>query len=219
MLLTLDTSAAVSVALTDGGDLRAARHRYDPRQHAELLAPFVEQVLTEARVGADAITAVAVGQGPGPFTGLRVALVTARVMAATLGVPVHGLASLDGLALAASRTLALAAGDELIAATDARRREVYWARYRADEGGRVVRLTGPSVARAESITVDGAVCVGRGTLLYPDALPPAAAHEGLLDPCAADLAVIAAAELADGPPRDPVPLYLRRPDATEPARA
>lgn len=218
MLLTMDTSAAISVALTMDGELIGAAHRYDPRQHSELLSPFIADVLATAGVRMQDLTAIAVGQGPGPFTGLRVGLVTARVMAATLGVPVHGLPSLDGLALEASRTLSVPAGTELIVATDARRKEVYWARYRLD-GLMPVRLHGPAVGPASEIELDGALCVGRGTLLYPEALPPAPGTEALLDPDAVYLGQVATVHLLLAPPVDPVPLYLRRPDATEPTRA
>lgn len=219
MLLALDTSAAVSVALLRDGQVVAAEHRYDPRRHAELLTPFITDVLDQAGAQVGDVTGICVGQGPGPFTGLRVALVTARVLGLTAGLRPHGVCSLDGLALAATRDLGLAEGREIVVATDARRKEVYSARYRiADECP--VRLSGPVVGKAHDIDVAGAVCVGRGVLLYPDALPPATdlAARGLLDPSAADLARVGAAELADGvEPRDPSPLYLRRPDATEPA--
>lgn len=217
MLLTLDTSAAVSVALSRDGTILAARHRYEPRQHAELLSPFVAEVLSEAGARVGDITAVAVGQGPGPFTGLRVALVTARVLAAALGVPLHGVPSLDGLAVAANR-LGLATGTEAIVATDARRKEVYWARYRLGDH-LPQRLGEPAVSKALDVEVGQAVCLGRGCQLYPEALPPHPAALELLDPRAADLAQVATGELQAAPPRDPAPLYLRRPDATEPVRA
>ena len=86
------------------------------------------------------ITAVAAGTGPGPYTGLRAGLVTARVLGSALGVPVYGVCTLDVVAAGVAST-GTAAGQGFIVATDARRREVYWARYDAD--GR--RLDGPAV--------------------------------------------------------------------------
>jgi tRNA threonylcarbamoyladenosine biosynthesis protein TsaB len=188
MRLVLDTSSAVSVALLDGAALLSAAHRYDPRRHAELLAAMVDSVLGEAGLTPADLTMVVAGQGPGPFTGLRVALVTARVLGFATGVPVHGVCSLDALALAAARRVA--AGDEVLVATDARRREVYWARYRSQGPGLPPhRLGGPAVD--------------------PDLAD-------LLDPEATDLGQLAAAELAAGVSiRPPDALYLRRPDAVE----
>lgn len=224
MLLVLDTSAAVSVALIRDGEVLAAAHRYDPRRHAELLTPLITQAVAEAGVSLADVSCLVAGQGPGPFTGLRVALVTARVMAATLGVPLHGVTSLDGLAVGALARLPGASGAaELLVATDARRREVYWARYRVTDG-LPERVAGPAVGPAAVAAAAGepdALTVGRGCLLYPGELPCPAdlAALGLLDPSAADLGLLAERELAASGPRDPVPLYLRRPDATEPVQA
>lgn len=218
MILALDTSAAVSAALlTPKGTVVGARHAYDPRKHAELLSPFIDEVIDQAGAEIGDVTRIIVGQGPGPFTGLRVALVTARVLAYTLQVPLHGLPSLDGLALAAAHRLKPLAGREMIVATDARRREVYWARYGFEDDW-PVRLSEPAVDAPAEVPVDGLTCVGRGALLYPDVLPPASDLEaGVLDPSAADLGILGLRELARGvPDRDPEALYLRRPDATPP---
>ena len=99
---------------------------------------MIAKVMADAGASRGDLTAVAVGVGPGPYTGLRVGVVTARVLGAVLGIPVHGMCSLDVIAAAASPT---AAGREFLVATDARRKEVYWARY--DAAG--VRLEGPVV--------------------------------------------------------------------------
>lgn len=231
MLLVLDTSAAVSVAIVRDGEVLAAAHRYDPRRHAELLTPMITEVVEEAGTRLAEVTCVVAGQGPGPFTGLRVALVTGRVLAATLGVPLHGVTSLDGLAYGAlSRLPGAASAGELLVATDARRREVYWARYRPTAAASSParwqgwdRITGPAVGKATEVAAaaePGALAIGRGCLLYPAALSAAGdlSELGLLDPSAADLGLLAEQELAADGPRDPVPLYLRRPDATEPAQ-
>lgn len=241
-VLALDTSSSVAVALTDAtGRTLAARHAPEQRHHAELLAPMIDAVLTEAGVGRTAVTALVAGTGPAPYTGLRVGLVTARTLALALGVPVHGVSSLDALAADAADRLGLAVGDEVLVATDARRREVYWARYRVTSarstgdtaadpqdtgragGGALVELVaGPSVGSAASVAAEGraqgAVVVGRGATQYPTDLPPAAG--GPLDPDPAVLARLALARLAAAPEGTVLasePLYLRRPDAVPPA--
>lgn len=220
LILALDTSAAVTAAVHDGGRVLAERSRYEPRRHAELLVPSVEAVLADAGVQRRELTHIVVGTGPGPFTGLRVGLVTARTLALVQGLPVHGLCSLDALALQAFRELSL--GGELVVATDARRREVYWARYAfvGGEAGRVVpqRLAGPDVARPGDVPTGGAPCVGRGAVLYPEQLPGPGASAPQ-DPSAAALAELAAVRMAAGEALDGgQPLYLRRPDAAEPAQ-
>lgn len=235
-VLALDTSSSVAVALTDAaGRPLAARSTPEQRHHAELLAPMIEAVLTEAGVDRTQVTAVVAGTGPAPYTGLRVGLVTARTLALALGVPVHGVSSLDALAAEAADRLGLAAGDEVLVATDARRREVYWARYRvtatgpagagdagAPGGALVEVVVGPSVGSAASVAAEGraagAVVVGRGAQQYAAELPPAAG--GPSDPDPAVLARLALARLAAAPagtllPSEP--LYLRRPDAVPPA--
>lgn len=227
LLLAIDTSAAVGAALHDGASVLAQRSVHDPRRHAEVLAPFVEQLLAEAGVAAPELTAIAVGVGPGPFTGLRVGIVTAQTLALALGVPVYGVCSLDALAAQALDELPALAGspgDELVVATDARRREVYWARYRRAGGGavaRAVRVDGPHVGAASDVPVGGVPCVGRGARLYADDLP--GPDGGPLDPSAAALAALAVAALdgagsllSGGVLVPVVPLYLRRPDVHEP---
>jgi tRNA threonylcarbamoyladenosine biosynthesis protein TsaB len=226
-VLALDTSAAVAVALTaDDGTPLAARRVTEERRHAELLGPMITAVLGDAGLDRHAVGAVVVGTGPAPFTGLRVGLVTARTLALALDVPVLGVCSLDALAAEAARDLGADPGTEILVATDARRREVYWARYRvAGEGSptaprRDVDLVrGPEVARpdrvAEDGVADGTVIVGRGAVLYPDALP--AAPGAPLDPDPAVLARLALDRRARGLTLPSEPLYLRRPDVMEPA--
>lgn len=212
LLLAVDTATpAVTVALHDGAAVLAAESQVDARRHGELLLPAVDRVLTEAGLALGAVTGLVVGVGPGPYTGLRVGLVTAAAFGSTLGVPVHGLCTLDGLAYAAG----LDGLDEpFVVATDARRKEVYWARY-ADSR---TRLTEPAVDRPADIAADlaGLPVVGAGGLLYPDAFPDARVPE---HQSAAALASLAAERLAAGDDDaflPPLPLYLRRPDAQVP---
>ena len=146
LVVGFDTATpAVSVALHDGEWVISGAFAADGRRHGELLAPMVAKVMADAGVARADLTAVAVGVGPGPYTGLRVGLVTARVLGAVLGIPVYGVCSLD--VIAAATVLATPLGGEFLVATDARRKEVYWACY--DAAGR--RLQGPSVGSAGSI--------------------------------------------------------------------
>ncbi|MEU9577638.1 tRNA (adenosine(37)-N6)-threonylcarbamoyltransferase complex dimerization subunit type 1 TsaB [Streptomyces chilikensis] len=207
LLLALDTATpAVTVALHDGTDVVASSSQVDARRHGELLLPAVDRVLGAAGTGLDAVTGIVVGTGPGPYTGLRVGLMTADTFGAALGVPVHGVCTLDGLAFAAD------IDGPFVVATDARRKEVYWARY-ADSR---TRLTGPAVDRPADIAeqVAGVPAVGAGALLYPDAFPDVHGPEHV---SAAALASLAAERLARGEELEaPRPLYLRRPDAQVP---
>lgn len=202
MLLAFDTSSpSVTVAVHDGTDVVDERTSERTMKHGEQLAPLIEAVLAGAGILRQDLTAIGVGVGPGPFTGLRVGLVTARTLSYVLEVPVYGVCSLDVLAVQAVDT-GVVDGDFTVA-TDARRKEVYLATYDAD--GR--RLTGPVVDKPAALTTDGPV-VGEGAALYPEAFPG-----GLepLRPSAGWLARTVAGERAEL--HDPEPLYLRRPDA------
>jgi len=207
VLLGIDTATgSVGVALADT-QVRAERSQLDPRRQAEVLVPLIDAVLTEAGVTVAQLTGIAVGVGPGPFTGLRVGVTTARVLGAALGVAVHGVCSLDVIA-------ADVESDEPFAvATDARRREVYWATY--SPSGE--RLSGPDVTAPADLPahVRQGPVAGSGPGLYSeifaDARPP-------VYPSAGTLIRIAAADLAAGRIAAPQPLYLRRPDVTMPAR-
>ncbi|MFE7317051.1 tRNA (adenosine(37)-N6)-threonylcarbamoyltransferase complex dimerization subunit type 1 TsaB [Streptomyces sp. NPDC057555] len=210
LLLALDTATpAVTAALHDGSRTLAAAGEVDARRHGELLLPAVDRVLTEAGHKLAEVTDIVVGVGPGPYTGLRVGLVTATTFGAALGVPVHGLCSLDGIAYAAGLT------EPFVVATDARRKEVYWARY---ENART-RLTDPAVDRPADLAdqVAGVPAVGAGALLY-DTVFTGVLRDGPAHQSAAALAELAAAKLAAGEELlPPQPMYLRRPDAKVPA--
>ncbi|MFB6435789.1 tRNA (adenosine(37)-N6)-threonylcarbamoyltransferase complex dimerization subunit type 1 TsaB [Streptomyces sp. NPDC056411] len=216
LLLALDTATpAVTVALHDGTDVLAESRQVDARRHGELLLPAVDRVLGAAGRKLDEVSEIVVGVGPGPYTGLRVGLVTAATFGAALGVPVHGLCTLDGLAHAAGLT------EPFVVATDARRKEVYWARYdgRPSPGHPVTRLTEPAVDRPADLAdqVAGVPAVGAGALLY-DTVFTGVRREGPEHQSAAALAELAVAKRAAGEELlEPRPLYLRRPDAQVPA--
>jgi tRNA threonylcarbamoyl adenosine modification protein YeaZ len=202
VLLAFDTATPlVTVALHDGEDVVLEHRSERPMKHGEQLAPLIDQVLREAGLVRQDLTAIAVGVGPGPFTGLRVGLVTARTLAFVLEIPVYGVCSLDVVAVEAVDTGAVA--DGFLVATDARRKEVYLASY--DGGG--ARLDGPAVLRPADAASDLPV-VGEGALLHPEAFPHPV---GPRMPSAGWLARTVAEERAEL--LDPEPLYLRRPDA------
>jgi tRNA threonylcarbamoyl adenosine modification protein YeaZ len=212
-MLALDTATpAMTVALHDGSRLLAGRVTVSSRGHGELLAAMIEQVLTAAGAARGDLEAVAVGTGPGPYTGLRAGLITARVLASALAVPAVGVCTLDVIARSAAGA---ADGREFVVASDARRKEVYWARY-TPAGERVGEpaVAAPAVLAAEI----GTSCpvAGQGPELYPELavrpIPPPY-------PDAGQLAEIAARQLALGAPAaPPEPLYLRRPDARVPGK-
>lgn len=205
MLLAFDTaSPTVTVALHDGSDVVASATATSAMRHGEQLAPLVAQVLEQAGAKPADLTAIAVGVGPGPFTGLRVGLVTARTMGHVLQVPVHGVCSLDALAVEAVETGTV--DGDFVVATDARRKEVYLASY--DREGR--RHHDPVVDRPAVLATDRPV-VGEGAALYPDAFP---AGRAPLRPDAAWLARAVASRRVDV--LEPEPMYLRRPDAEVP---
>ena len=203
LVLALDTATPVLVAglarwsAEDGAAVLAERAVPSGTKHAELLAPAVSGVLEDAGLTMGDLDAVVTGLGPGPFTGLRVGVVTAAALADARGLPVIGVCSLD----------AIGSGERTVV-TDARRREIYWATYGADGG----RLTGPSVDKPADVQLPEPV-VG----------DPAFAADRLGRPVVAaqvttaGLLRAAAAQLADPASAAPlVPLYLRRPDATPP---
>ena len=224
LLLAIDTStSAITVALHDGAGVVAAASEVDARAHGEKLAPMVRSVLARVHAGPDDVTAVVAGEGPGPFTGLRVGLVTARVFAWARGIPAYGVGSLDALAWQAvwdgrqrRPSVDRPPGHRLLVATDARRKEVYWATYEVGRE-RPELLDGPSVGRAADLPseVRGLPSVGRGALLYPDALTAWSPAAGpILDVHAGALADLAAWRLARVESLvGPTPRYLRRPDA------
>jgi tRNA threonylcarbamoyl adenosine modification protein YeaZ len=187
IVLAIDTATpAVTAGILklDGIEVLAEQVTVDARAHAEQLTPNVLGALAKAGLTVNDLGAVVVGCGPGPFTGLRVGMATAAAYGHALGIPVHGVCSLDAIGIESTGTTS-----EVLVVTDARRREVYWARYR--DG---VRIEGPAVNTPAD--VPGA----EEALLRPPVYPTVA---GL---------VRAVADWT-AEPAPLIPLYLRRPDA------
>lgn len=224
------TTALVEVA-PDRLVPRGERTATDPRAHGELLAPQIAALLAAAGVAPEQLAAVVAGTGPGPFTGLRVGLATAAALGQALAVPTYPVCSLDALAaevlgpamtagFAQLSPLAAGAGPvagRLLVATDARRREVYWAGY---QGGR--RVAGPAVDRPAVLAgrlaeLGVSAAVGEGAHRYRDELGGVPLLEAPRHPSAYQLVALAADRIRAGAPGEPlVPRYLRRPDTAAP---
>jgi tRNA threonylcarbamoyl adenosine modification protein YeaZ len=202
LVLALDTATptlVAGVARWDGGavDVLAEQAVPSGNKHAELLTPAIRAVLADAGAAMGDLDAVVVGLGPGPFTGLRVGVVTAATLADARRLPAVGVCSLDAIGEGA-RTVV----------TDARRKEVYWAAY--DAAG--ARVDGPGVGRPEELPARGPF-VGDERFAERLGAPVSQARV-----TTAGLVRAAAPQLADPSSAGPlVPLYLRRPDATPPS--
>jgi tRNA threonylcarbamoyl adenosine modification protein YeaZ len=200
LILAIDTATpAVTAGIVrlEGVEVLAERVTVDARAHAERLTPNVIAALADAGLTVNDLGAVVVGCGPGPFTGLRVGMATAAAYGHALGIPVHGVCSLDAIGIESAATTA-----EVLVVTDARRREVYWARYR--DG---VRIDGPAVDAPADVPADARAVAGspeHAALFDLPRLTPAY-------PTAAGLVRAAADWTAEPAPL--IPLYLRRPDA------
>jgi tRNA threonylcarbamoyladenosine biosynthesis protein TsaB len=225
-ILALETSGAccgVALWCDVNGDPRVVlREHHGTKEHSERLLPMVDEVLAEAGVGAASLDAVAFGQGPGGFTGLRVACGVAQGLGFALERPVVPVVSHAAVAWPTEAS----AGQVVLVAMDARMDEVYAAAYRIedDAGARgLVALDGPILlsaadllpwARAQSWWRDDVVHAGDAEQAYPAliALPPAATRSSILRPSADAVAMLAAGALrrGEGVPADQAsPLYVR----------
>jgi len=141
VLLAIDTSAGTSVAVVDrDAGVLAERLSPDPRGHAEIVGRFIRECLDEAGIPVTALSGVAVGMGPGPFTGLRVGIAAARAFAFGAGKPVVPVVSHDAIAFGLA--------EPTLVVTDARRREIYWSAYAgSDAAGLPVRVSGPGLCK------------------------------------------------------------------------
>jgi tRNA threonylcarbamoyladenosine biosynthesis protein TsaB len=221
-LLALDTaSARCSVALLDG-EVLTVRAVDTARDHATLILPMIDALLAEAGVSLRSLDGIAFGRGPGSFTGVRVAAAVTQGLAAGADLPVLGISDLRALAARARQAAAATPpGALLLAAMDARMGEIYWGAFDAATGLPGAALLGEAVGRAESLPE--ALCgrvvaaAGRGLSAYPGLAPglqvPAGAVLPDVEPDAADIARLAAADLRGGAPWQDAsaaqPVYLR----------
>jgi tRNA threonylcarbamoyladenosine biosynthesis protein TsaB len=216
LVLAIDTATpavTAGVVQLDQGTVPrtlAQRVTIDAKAHGELLIPHLREALAEAGHTMSDVDAIVCGSGPGPFTGLRVGMVTAGALGQALDRPVYPVPTPDAIAIEA-RT-----GHGLLVATDARRRELYWAAY--DAAGR--RTDGPHVEKPAELaaklpTLGVASAAGQGAEMYADVLDlpivltPFPSPSGLVAAAVTEL-------LAGARPAPLTPLYLRRPDAVEP---
>lgn len=191
----IDTSTDVRAGIAVDGRVVASGAVADRRAHAEQLVPLLQRLVAGAGTTLAAVDSFVVGVGPGPFTGLRVGVVTAATLAEVLGVGVRGVCSLDVVAAAWASG---GAPEDFAVVGDARRREVYWARY--DAAGR--RTAGPFVTAPDA--VPAVPLAGSGAALVPGG--------DVQGPLELDAGVLAAR--GDGLEDAGLePLYLRRPDA------
>lgn len=219
LALVIDTSSAAVTAgvaeVASGVAPRVLAQRViiDARTHGERLAPSIRASLAEAGVRFPDLAAVVAGTGPGPFTGLRVGLVTAAAIGDATGLPTYGVCSLDAIAAVHADCA------DLLVAGDARRKEVYWARYRHG-----VRTAGPEVTKPAELDAAATAMAGAGARMYAAVLGltlgSTLGGSSLLEedyPPVAGLAAVAAERVLNRAPGEPLtPLYLRRPDAVAP---
>ena len=244
-ILSIDSSLGTQLAVvdtaptTDGSfalQVLSQDEQADTRRHAESLGQMLSQALSAPEVAERPLNAVVAATGPAPFTGLRAGLVTAGVIGRTRGVPVHGVSSLDAVARRALDGLEAHEGRKdpvVLVATDARRREVYAALFRANGPDDVTRLTEICVCSPAQVveriaeqaprqgggvdTID--VVAGSGAALYP-ALAEAASCQEALAPVSGDALTqvrIALARVERGEELSTQPLYLRHADVQMPA--
>jgi tRNA threonylcarbamoyl adenosine modification protein YeaZ len=219
LVLAFDTATpAVTAALHDGERVLAESTTIDARRHGELLVPTIETVLREAGASLRDVTVVVAGSGPGPYTGLRVGLMTAQALATSLGVPAYGVCTLDAVAYGSGLT------EPFLVATDARRKEVFWGHYQDLR----TRLSGPAVDRPQDLPGEIPL-VGAGGRMYAETVGASRLLDAPDYPFAGALAALAAEQLGERDVREvvesgthpvlslPLPIYLRRPDARVPS--
>ncbi len=218
-LLAIETATeACSVALWIDGDVRE-RFAIAPRQHAELALPWADALLADAGIARSQLDVIAVGRGPGAFTGVRLAIALAQGIALALDRPVVPISTLAVLA-AALPTLRMREEDHILAAIDARMGEIYFGAF-ARRGDDVIALSDETVTKPELAVIPD------GVELWQGAGTGFAAADGALQlhlqthlasvdatalPHAADLARLAASAFARGeavPPERAEPAYLR----------
>ena len=214
-ILAIDTATpALIVGVVCDGVTRSETVLNDSHAHNELLVPATLRMLDDAHLTFSDLDAIVVGVGPGPFTGLRVGMATAAAFGDARHIPVYGVPTHDAIAhnVGTQRNL--------VVATDARRKEVYWSSY---HGGQ--RVAGPEVCQPARLgeptpesdyrldRVDVMSVPAKLAPMLPAVLQETTVVSGV--PLPADL--VAVADFT-GKPEPLQPLYLRRPDAKEPTK-
>lgn len=202
--LAIDTAAGVNIGLAN--DCRPVDRRTETssRRHVELLQPMIDELLAANRISLADLSLIAVGIGPGPFTGLRIGIVTARTLGLAAWIAVRGFGTLDAIALTWFTTNP--PGTQAVVVTDARRKELYWASYDASGS----RVAGPAVGPPAD--VPSLPAGGPGVEVYPEVFAgrvPAGAPRGM------DAALVAS-RIGELPDVGLEPAYLRKPDAEAP---
>ena len=224
-ILALDTSTeACSAALLNDATLYS-RYALQPRKHAALILPMLEEVLTEAEMTLNDLDALAFGCGPGSFTGVRIAAATAQGVAASANLAVISISSLAAIA---QRAVDENGMEKIACAIDARMGEVYWGCYRCNDDGMVVLEGKECVIAPENIPLpqgSGWTGAGTGWSAYENQLTSrigsnlSGLNAGLL-PNAIAIAKLAAADFKEGKKlraEQALPVYLRNQVARKPA--
>jgi tRNA threonylcarbamoyladenosine biosynthesis protein TsaB len=218
-LLAIDTATqACSVALLDGKRL-ITRYEEPGRGHAELILPMVDEVLKEGALQLKALDCIAVGRGPGAFTGVRIAISVAQGLAFGAGLKI---VPVSDLAAVAQRIARSPDARTVVVCMDARMGEVYWGVFAIGADGLVKACSAEQLSRPDDVALSekGAwVAAGTGWAAYPELTqtltravgPPRAIHEALL-PRAQEIAHLGAGGWQEGRAVDPeeaLPVYLR----------
>ena len=197
IVLALDTSQGTSVAVLVDGEVVAESADPNPMRHAENIGTLVASCIEQAGVSAAEFTDVAVGIGPGPFTGLRVGIAAAKMFAAGSKAKLHGVGSLDAIAFK------LALTEPTLVTADARRSEVYFGLYQGKSPNGVPK----------ALLVPG---VSKQAELEARLEAQSQEYELILEPvAAASVGLLALAQRLEGHAAGPIQAnYLREPDAT-----
>ena len=218
-LLAIDTATqACSVALLDGETL-ITRYEEPGRGHAELILPMVDEVLKEGSLQLKALDFIAVGRGPGAFTGVRIAISVAQGLAFGAGLKIVPVSDLAALAQRVART---PDARTVVVCMDARMGEVYWGVFEIAPEGLVRLRSTEQLSHPDEVQLSerGAwVAAGTGWGAYPAMTQrlggqtgaPTAVHATLL-PRAHEIAYLGAAGWKEGAavvPEEALPVYLR----------
>ncbi|WP_199257305.1 tRNA (adenosine(37)-N6)-threonylcarbamoyltransferase complex dimerization subunit type 1 TsaB [Pantoea sp. BAV 3049] len=217
-ILAIDTATeACSVALLKDDQI-TAHFELCAREHTQRILPLVRNILQQRQTALTDLDALAFGQGPGSFTGVRIGIGIAQGLALGAALPMVGVSTLKTMAQSAWR---LTGATRVLAAIDARMGEVYWAEYQRDEKGNwqgedTEAVLKPEAAQQRMEQLDGEwALVGTGWKAYPQLAASgslALQTTGVELPCAEDMIPLAVAALAEGKAvavENAEPTYLR----------